>query len=78
MLVYAKETKIHMIELTKLLRLANKSLNEGILSSITAEDVEQFVTAHLQVINSLRINFPYQQIISASADKSVAVWSFDK
>lgn len=60
LLTYAKDRKIHLIELTKLINLAKRQLTENnVICTVNAADVEQFVTAHLDVINSVKINANY-------------------
>ncbi|CAL6078119.1 WD40_repeat protein [Hexamita inflata] len=74
-LAFSQEKQIKMIEMTKILMQSaeNKHMN---LIKVQAEKLQTAVTAHLDTINDLR--FTNKFLLSASTDKSIALWSYNK
>lgn len=75
LLLYAQGTKIHLVELTRM--LLNWSKNRALFQSVDCARVQTSITAHLDTINDIQVS-PKQYVVTSSADKSVAIWSFNR
>lgn len=57
--------------------LLNWSKNRTLFQSVDCARVQTSITAHLDTINDIQVS-PKQYVVTSSADKSVAIWSFNR